>query len=298
MADTSQVDVALIMTKYAKKLAAANPFVANELISICKSLKSTQKKHIVYQGYLGEDVITLLSIANAQKLASGPILQEYAPIRKIVIENAKTIKTALTLPLLLSVFVVLILAAVISKLSAAESVIQFSPISVFLMHNFAVINLVFITGLMASFFYIPKKVPILSRMYKKLDALLAISLASTMFNIGLAAKAVIPIIRKQFNITKHQDGRGDIAELAQLFEEENFFSLLESADIELAMEYSKFESALEEKKNDKLADANRFGTLIGDIVKNFALFVMAMPIFQFLIIILDLIQKSTSMAAQ
>lgn len=293
MVASSEIDVAIVINKYASKLETEKPFAADELKSIARRLKANQSKLKVYADYMDKEIVNLLSTAEGKGLSTGPILEEYAPIRKIAVRNSKMIKAALTLPFFLFVFITIVLSVILQKLTAAENSIEFSPVSHFIMHNFIAINSVVLVGLIGAFFYIPHKLPILSKVYTKLNALLAISLASTMFDIGVSAKDVIPIIRKQFDIVPTK-GKGDIAELTAILGEKKFLTPNEMADLELAMEYGNFEKMLANKKEKKFEEATRFSELVGEIVKNFSLIVMATPIFQFVVIILDLVAKSTS----
>lgn len=292
-ANASKIDAAEIMKRYASKIEEKKPFAANELRSIAKRLKANEKKFKVYADYLGSDMITLLTIAEQKSLSSGAILKEYAPIRKIALKNLRTIKSALTAPLLLFVFITTVLGFVISKFAIASTSIEFSFLSNLFIHHFMSINSTLLILLIIAFFIVPKKVPILSKAFTKLESLLAVSLITTMYSIGLSSQEVIPIVQKQFDLDIER-GRGDLNELVRILGDCEYLSLYDMADIEMAMEYGKFNETLLEKRDEKTEEAERFGDLIGEIVKNFSLLIMAAPVLQFVIVILDLMAKTAA----
>ena len=162
MVASSEIDVAIVINKYALKLEVDRPFAAEELKSIAKRLKANQSKLKVYSDYMDKEIVHLLMTAEGKGLSTGPILEEYAPIRKIAVRNGKMIKAALTLPFFLFVFITVVLSVIVGQLRAAENAIEFNPVSLFILHNFIIVNFFLLVGLIVAFFYFPHKLPILS----------------------------------------------------------------------------------------------------------------------------------------
>lgn len=297
MVATSKIDVSIVINAYASKLAASKPFASEELKSITKRLKGNQNKFNVYEEYVDPSIISLLKIADQKGLSASTVLKEYAPIRKISVRNYSRIKSALTMPMVIFLAITMILSSIASKLGDARTAIDFSPVSLLLLDNFISINMFLFIILIGAFFVFPRKIPLLSKIYQKLDSLLAVSLAQTMYSAGLSSKDIIPMLRRQFKI-HDEKGRGDIAELVKLLGDNKFLTPNEMADLELAMDYGQFDPMLSEKKEKKVEDAKQFSELIGEIVKNFSTVVVAVPILQFVIIVMDLVMKSTSMVSQ
>ncbi|MCL4432129.1 MAG: hypothetical protein M1300_07405 [Epsilonproteobacteria bacterium] len=297
MVATSKIDVSMVINAYASKLASVKPFASEELRNITKRLKGNQNKYNVYADYVDPAIISLLRIADQKGLSASTVLKEYAPIRKISMRNYNRIKSALTMPMIIFIAITMILSSIASKLGEARSAIDFSFFTLFILDHFVVINMILFVLLITAFFVFPRKVPILSKIYQKLDSLLAVSLAQTMYTSGLSSKDIIPMLRRQFGIMEEK-GRGDIAELVKLLSDCKFLTPNEMADLELAMDYGQFDPMLNEKKEKKIEEARQFSELIGEIVKNFSTVVVAIPILQFVIIVMDLVMKSTSLVSQ
>ena len=297
MVASSKIDVAMVYNEYSRKLENKNKFASDELKKIARRLKANQNKYDVYEEYVDKVTLNLLKTAEAKGLSTSLVLQEYAPIRKLALKNKKSIKSALMVPLVLFVFITLILSNITSKFEVSAGTIDFSPLALFLMHYYSVINFGVFLGVVAAFFYFPNKVPVLSAIYNKLDSLLAISLSQTLLMAGMSAKDVIPMIRRQFNITDRK-GKGDFEELVTILNDLKFLSVYEAADLELALQYGKFEEMLTEKKEKRFEETVRFGELVGEVVKNFSIVLLAIPLSQFVLIIMDLVTKATSMAGQ
>lgn len=296
MVAATKIDPSIVINKYASKLTESKPFVAEELKVVAKRLKANQNKFIVYSEYVDNSILLLLKSADQKGFSTSEILKEYAPIRKIAVRNQSRIKSALMVPLVIFIFITLLLNSVAGKLSEAKNAVEFSWLSLTVMDHFLLINFTLFSLLVAGFFYYPRKLPILSKIYEKLDSLLAVSLSQTMYAAGFSSRDIIPMLKNQFGIIEEK-GKGDIAELVRLLGDNKLLSVNDMADLELAMEYGQFDNMLLDKKEQKFEEAKQFSEMVGDIVKNFSILIISAPIFQFVMIIMDLVTKSTSMAA-
>lgn len=297
MVAASKIDPSIVIGKYADKYAKSKPFASGELKSIARRLKANHPKQKVYAEYVDRTILSLLEIADQKGLPTSTILEEYAPIRKIALNNQGRIKSALTMPLVLFVLIVLVLGVIADQLGTARTAIEFSPVSLFFMDNFTLFNAVLFVALIVGFFIYPRKIPVLSTVYRKLDSLLAVALVETMHVAGLSSSQIIPVVRHQFSIP-YKKGNGELEQLVAILGESRLLNTEDMADMELAMSYGQFNQTLTEIKEQKVEEAKQFSDVVGDVVKNFSLLVMAAPIFQYVIIILDLVTKSTSMVSQ
>lgn len=290
MAESSKQDISAIYIKYANRIK--NDFIADEIRHIARQIKGNHKKVTVYQEYLSSELIRMLELTTKEKIAPGPIFTEYAPIRRLAQKNKNKIKSALAIPMGIYLFVIFLLSTVMSNVEQAKSNIDFSAVSLFMFDYFFVLNIIIFIGVAFSFFVIPHKVPILSRAFQKIDALVAVALTTSLMNL-IPVKDIIPLIKKRFSLSMEK-GRGDIAELVGVLEYGKFISGHDAADLEIAMLYGDVNKMLLEKKEDKNEDAKQFGDIVGDLVKTLSNLLIALPAFQFVFIVLDLLSSASS----
>lgn len=290
MAESSKQDISTIYLKYANRIK--NDFVANEIRDIARQIKGNHKKVSVYRDYLSSELIHMLELTTKEKIAPGPIFTEYAPIRRLAQKNKNKIKGALAIPMGIYLFVIFLLNAVMSNIEQAKSNIDFSAVSLFMFDYFFVLNIFIFIGVAFAFFVIPHKVPVLSRAFQKIDALVAIALTTSLMNL-IPVKDIIPLIKKRFSLSL-KNGRGDIAELVAVLESGKFLSGHDAADLEIAMLYGDVNKMLLEKKEDKNEDAKQFGEIVGELVKTLSNLLIALPAFQFVFIVLDLLASASS----
>lgn len=282
----STVDEKIILANYATELN--NPFVKQELQKVIRRLRNNQEKHIAYRQYFPNDVVTLF---NTPKADIGRIVKVYAPIRRIVDKNYQAIKSALLIPLIIYVFIISILGGVVSELKQTRA-ITLDGLAGFLMDHFMLINIVVLIGVVSAFFIFPKKLPLISTAFKKLDGLLALSLVETLMGINVAMPTIIEAVKNQFGIvSKRVDG--DIAELADILQKAGFINQKDKADIKLSAAYTNKNEIIALKKEDRLEESKRFSEMVGEIVKHFSIVIMSIPIIQFVVILTQMTQKAS-----
>jgi len=282
----STVDEKIILANYATELNI--PFVKQELQKIIRRLRNNQEKHVVYRQYFPKDVVTLF---NTPKADIGRIVKVYAPIRRIVDKNYQAIKSALLIPLVIYIFIISILGGVVSELKQTKTIIL-DGLPGLLMDHFMLINVLVLIGVVSAFFIFPKKLPLISTAFKKLDGLLALSLVETLMGINVAMPTIIGAVKKQFDIvSKRADG--DIAELADILQAAGFINQKDKADIKLSAAYTNKNEIIALKKEDRLEESKRFSEMVGEIVKHFSIVIMSIPIIQFVIIITQMTQKAS-----
>lgn len=303
MVDSSKIDVSLVLTEYANRFAAKKKFISDELKTITKRIRRHEPKYSVYTDYVDHTTLNLINAAIAKGLSSTVMIRLYTPMRKLILKNEKRIRSALKIPLAMMIVMIFMLGGIIGEFKKTAGSIDYSFLSLFIMDNFYVINVSVLITISVLLIYYPRRVPVVSKVYKKLDALLSVTLVHALMEVGTPGKEIIPVIRRQFGLPQQKrasnvDELGSLDDLVLLMEKNKHLDEYEGADLSMSLHYGKFNETFIEIKEKKTEEVVMVGEMSTDIIKNFSIFLMAFPLFQFILVMMDMVSAASSMATR
>lgn len=286
--------------RYADEIKKEKPKISAELKEIYTKLQKGKKKYEVYKKYLDDDVIQLIKIADEKSMSSSDIFKEYAPIKTMAETQIRSIRRSLIFPVLIIVFATLGMGAVITKMKGiAQMGIEVNPAVRFVMENFYVINVAFLTLFIVGLFLYPHKMPVLKKLFAVLNAIITLSIVKIMYTMTIPSKDIMETILKYHKYKpKRRYKNGGAADLVDLVKEMGFIDPIEAADIKMEADYSDFNAGVERILHKKMEDAKDMRELGSEAVKNVTVMAMAVPVIMMMSVIIGVMMAVMDMVGK
>ncbi len=256
---------------------------------IASRLQNAESRDRVYKGILPDDVIAFISQAEViGGIKSSDIIREYAPIKELGEKSLSKIKKKLYFPFgifLVAVFMFNFLVGEFIPIANAGT-IYFSDTAKFVMNNYVYINLAYggIFGFL--FLAIPKKVPLISKVFSEIEGMLALSTIIIFHKLSYSASEMIPLLVTRFKLQKMNPRNREIKGLTAMLYQANYLSDLQASDIRNSGSVTgQLGSVLARVFNEKRESVELLDEILQEAVKNITVLLIAFPIMMMLVVL-------------
>jgi hypothetical protein len=287
-----------LLDKYAEELKETKPSISSKISAITKQLKSGKKRWDAYKEYVDGDVLELLKIAENKSIPAGVIINSYIPVKSMTSEYRKNIRSNLMGPIGGALFLISLLGYSVMQFKKPidDGMVVVSDSIVTIASHYYLFNYSFIIVAASLLFLFPHKMPVLNKIFKKLDSLLAIATIETMMQVGYAAAEIIPSIKKQFDLS-YEPKQRNIDGLTALLRDAKFITPEESAEIKIATTHDDPKKSLQRLMVERTKDADALSAEIGKTIKTITLVLTAMPVMMMVAVMVSFLTAATQTAA-
>ncbi|HHO42560.1 MAG TPA: hypothetical protein ENN12_04290 [Epsilonproteobacteria bacterium] len=265
-----------------------NKQTIKQLKRISSRLKKGENKYRVYQGILPNDIVSFMKEAEDKGVKSSKIIEEYAPIKQMGDSALMKVKKKMYFPFVIFFIAVFMFDYLIGELAPIihSGSIPFPESMKSVMEHYKVIN--FSYGLFFAFLFlvIPQKLPLIKKIFHEINGLLAMATIMILHNLSYASSEMKPILIKSFKLKRKSWKNDGMDGLTKMLFQEGLLTSLQASEIRNSGSvtgelYVVLKFIFEEKReNVKLLDET-----IQEVVKNFTIFLIAMPLFTMLAIL-------------
>jgi len=285
---TSEVigkSVAQLLHEYSDALLDLEPkksrTTSKTLLRIASKLEDAVDKDKVYKGLIPSDILEFIKSASEKGVKSSSIFKEYAPIKEIGEKALKKFQTKMYFPFIIFVVATFGFNFLVAKFIpiADGGSIPFSETSKWVMHNFLAINFIYGAMFAFVFFVIPRKVPLIKKVFDGIEGMLAMSTIIILYKLSYSSAEIIPILVKRFNLQKLLPREKGIDGLTQMLYRANYISILQASEIRNSGSVTGelgvvLDRTFEEKREEVLL----LDEILQEVIKNITIFLIAVPL--------------------
>jgi len=292
-AEAVNTSVSGILENYRVDLSELNRNKNREIVkklgSISKKLQNAEPRELVYKGILPEDVISF--IAQAETIGgvkASDIIREYAPIKELGEKSLKKIKTKMYFPFGIFVVAVLLFKFLVGEFIpiANAGTIYFSDFTKFIMNNFLYINMVYGGIFVFIFILIPKKVPLIKKIFSEIEGMLALSTIIILHRLSYSASEMIPSLVSRFKLQKLVPRNKEIKGLTAMLYQAKYLTDLQASDIRNSGSVTgQLGSVLNRIFVEKQERVVLIDELVQEAIKNITVLLITFPIVMMLIVL-------------
>ncbi|MBD3822934.1 MAG: hypothetical protein IE916_00295 [Epsilonproteobacteria bacterium] len=280
-----------LLMKYSVELKKDKQ-LSSELAMISRRLKDkNEPKDIAYKPYLDQDIIALIKEANKKQIALGTIFQDYAPIKEKATSTKRGVKAKLYFPFAIYFLLVFGLNEIVKefvKIGNGDTLIKFTDFELFILNNYVPINLSY--GIVLGFFLavIPQKVPYLKGVFQRLNGILALSTARTMYKMSYTSGEIIQTLAKQFSLKETKKYKNDANGLLTLMQKEKMVTLEQAAELKINLERGEIEKGIDLAIIEKTEEIETLQETINSALKTISIVLLTPPIYMVIQVLIKL----------
>lgn len=286
----SGVPVIELYSEYVKELAKEDKTLAIAIKEILSRLQRGEKTINAYRGYISDDLLHLLRLADERNVSPSVIFENYAPVKKELDKRESQIKNATRLPLIKFFIFSFIFYFPLSKLINISDQTDVLRLSKFAYSIHDLYPVIIITVAVVYYLVVRslrENLPIIGNVYKGIKASLMLILINTLYRLGLAPKEIIPII-KEYAGVRVGGVSPSISGLINIMR--NYLSPIERANLIVAGT-SRFEEELKNIAEKKLTFVETSTETAREILDNIGYLLLLIPLGMFLSVIGELLFK-------
>lgn len=286
----SGVPVSELYSEYVKEISKEDKTVAIALREILTRMRKGEKAVNAYKGFVSEDLLNLLKLADLRNVGASVIFENYAPVKKELDKRESQIKNAIRLPLIKFFIFSFIFYFPLGKLIGISDKVETLHLSklsysVHDLYPFIIIA----TALVYYFvvFMFRENLPVVGYVYKGIKASLMLTLIHTLYRLGLPPKEIIPLIK---DYAKIRVGRVEPSISGLINMMRNYLTAIERANLIVAGT-TRFEEELMNISEKKLVAVGNATETAKEILDNFGYVLLLIPLGMFLVVVGDLLMK-------
>ena len=292
-AEAVNTSVSGILENYRADLSELNHNKNREVVkrlgTISKKLQNAEPRELVYKGILPEDVISFISQAETLGgVKASDIIREYAPIKELGEKSLKKIKMKMYFPFGIFVVAVLLFKFLVGEFIpiANAGTIYFSDFSKFVMNNYLYINMAYGAFFAFIFIMIPKKVPLIKKIFSEVEGMLALSTIIILHKLSYSASEMIPSLVSRFKLQKLIPRNKEIKGLTAMLYQANYLTDLQASDIRNSGSVTgQLGSVLTRIFVEKQERVVLIDELLQEAIKNITVLLIAFPIMMMLVVL-------------
>lgn len=287
-AEAIDSSVSEILLNYKNDLTDLNYNKNKETIKkiglIATRLQNAEPRDKVYKGILPDDVISFISQGEQiGGIKSSDIIKQYAPIKELGEKSLKKIKQKLYFPFGIFAVATMLFNFLIGEFIpiANAGTIYFSDISKFIMNNFIMINFVYGGFFAFLFLGIPRKMPLIKKVFSEVEGMLALSTIIILHKLSYSATEMIPLLVSRFNLQKINPRNREIAGLTLMLYQAEYISDLQASDIRNSGSVTAKQglaSVLERIFKEKQESVELLDEVLQEVIKNVTVLLIVVPI--------------------
>lgn len=298
LAESIGAPISEILKKYSDELRAGEKNTAEKISLIVSSLRSGKKRWDAYGKVIDPDVSKLLRMADEKSLSPGAIIRAYVPAKELSVKYKNGLKRSLKNPIGVFFAVTFTLGYVVQNFSSMvnSGTFKVNDFTIFVMNNFYLINFIFITLVTIPLVYSPEKMPILKKVFTRLDSILALASIEALLAIGYSTADAIPQIKKQFNIDFEPKKR-NINGLIDLLLHKKFIDHYEAAEIKILTKEDDSKEAIRRIVRDRIDESKNMSEDMTKLVMNLSIVFSIVPFLLLLVVFGDVMLSAVSLAS-
>ncbi len=292
-AEAIDSSVSEILDNYKKDLADLNynknKATVRKIEIISAKLRNAESRDKVYKGILPDDVVSFISQAeDIGGVKSSDIIREYAPIKELGEKSISKIKKKMMFPFgvfLVAVFMFNFLVGEFIPISKAGT-IYFSDTSKFVMNNYLYINLIYGAIFAFLFMAIPKKIPLVKKVFSEIEGMLALSTIIILHKLSYSASEMIPLLVSRFKLQKINPRNREVSGLTEMLYRAEFITDLQASDIRNSGSVTgQLGSVLNRIFEEKRESVLLLDEILQEVIKNITVLLIAVPIVGMLVVL-------------
>lgn len=292
-AEAIDSSVSEILDNYKKDLAdlnyRKNKATVRKIEIISAKLRNAENRDKIYKGILPDDVVSFISQAeNIGGVKASDIIREYAPIKELGEKSISKIKKKMMFPFgvfLVAVFMFNFLVGEFIPISEAGT-IYFSETSKFIMRNYLYINLAYGAIFAFLFMAIPKKIPLVKKVFSEIEGMLALSTIIILHKLSYSASEMIPLLVSRFKLQKINPRNREVEGLTAMLYRADFITDLQASDIRNSGSVTgQLGSVLNRIFEEKRESVVLLDEILQEVIKNITVLLIAVPIIGMLVVL-------------
>lgn len=278
--------VPLLLSQYAETYKDLEPLKSKKIVARMERIADRvravdEEKDIIYRGIVPPDILGFMKIANDTSVKSSSIFKEYSPIKELGDSALRKFQTKMYLPFIIFVIGTFSFNFLVSEFIpiAEGGSIPFSKLSIWVMHHFLAINFIYGAIFAFVFFGIPKKVPLIKKVFDGIEGMLALATIMILYKLKYSSTEIIPVLVERFNLYKIRPKDDDMIGLTRLLYDANFITVPQASQLRntgsvTANLGKRLERIFKEKKEDVLL----LDEVLQEVIKNITIFLIVVPL--------------------